>query len=141
MLRHNKRFAVEARVQEDLHRDIPAGINLDSVLCIRTVKALRNDFTVAHDKKLYQVLKAVSAKTVMLEEKVNGSMFITHNNVRLPFREILVRPEILKEPVPAHPPRIMPAKPIPDHPWRKRDTFVYKKMRNQGSKPLQAANV
>jgi len=51
----NKQFSVKLANEADLHRAVPEGLDLDKVLCIRTNRALRNDFTVAHDKKLYQV--------------------------------------------------------------------------------------
>jgi hypothetical protein len=49
---YNKRFSVRPISNEDLHRPIPREINLDKVLCIKTKRTVRNDFTIAHDKKL-----------------------------------------------------------------------------------------
>ena len=68
-------------------------LDLDKVLCIRTPRALRNDFTVAHNKKLYQVETAVQTDTVLVEEKIDGSMVISHKGKQLKIREILERPE------------------------------------------------
>ncbi|MGO9612321.1 MAG: ISNCY family transposase [Dissulfurispiraceae bacterium] len=137
---HNKRFALKAKKQEDLHREIPKGMNLDKILCIRTVRALRNDFTIAHNRKLYQIDKGVSAKEVTVEERVNGSMFITHRDVRLPFREITVRPAKQQKP-----PRMFQYKkghtPAADHPWKKWNGHLFKSMRGQGKKPLEVATV
>jgi transposase len=135
---HNKRFAVKAKEPEDLHRPIPAGLDLDKILCIRTMRALRNDFTIAHNRKLYQIEQSVRAKELMVEEMVNGSMFITHNDVRLPFREITARPEKQAEPTP------MPRKrkghtPSPYHPWRKANQHLFYSMRGQLKKPMGTA--
>ncbi|MDI6785965.1 MAG: hypothetical protein QMD92_04565, partial [bacterium] len=49
-----KRFAVKPANDTDLHRPIPAGMDLDKILCVKTKHALRNDFIIAHNGKLYQ---------------------------------------------------------------------------------------
>ena len=111
-----KRFAVEPANDADLHRPIPEGINLDRILCKKTEHALRNDFTVAHDKKLYQVEDNIRAKKVIVEEKTDGSMLIRHKGAILKFKEITTRPEKIDQPK-----LYLPRKPyIPpaDHPWR-----------------------
>lgn len=52
----NQRFSVAPKEKENLYRPIPQGLDLDQILCKKTLHVLRNDFTVAHDKKLYQIL-------------------------------------------------------------------------------------
>jgi len=139
LLVHNKRFAVKAKAQENLHRDIPARLNLDSVLCIKTMRTLRNDFTVAHNRKLYQIDKGIRTKEVTVEERINGSVFITLKDVRLPFREITARPEKPGAAVPV--PKHKTYKPAADHPWNKWNRELFHSFRNQGKKPLEAAIV
>src|SRR4030067_3733818 len=90
---YNRRFAVQAKKEKDLHREIPEGIELDNILCIRTQRGLRNDYTVAHKKKLYQIMDKTEARKVQVEEKINGSMAITFEGRRLKFKEITERPE------------------------------------------------
>lgn len=115
--RHNERFSIEAAEKEDLHRPLAEGFDLDGVLCVKTKRALRNDFTVVHNKKLYQILEPANTKDVIVEERINGRMYITHNNRALGYKEIYSRP--LKE-KPKKPFKIR-KKYIPpkDHPWRK----------------------
>jgi transposase len=137
---HNKRFAVEAKEQDDLHREIPRGLTLDKVLCIRTVRTVRNDFTIAHNRKLYQIEKGVRAKQVTVEERVNGSMLITHHDVRLPFREITARPEKQHEPARTFRQR-KGHTPSADHPWKKWNSQLFKSMRGQGKKPIEVATL
>jgi len=134
---YNKRFAVKAKAQDNLHREIPRELNLDKVLCIRTVRALRNDFTIAHNSKLYQIEKGIRAKEVTVEERVNGSMIITFNDVRLPFREITTRPE--KQQKPAHIRRHKKPTPSANHPWNKWNSQLFRQMRGQGKRPMVAA--
>jgi hypothetical protein len=134
---HNKRFAVKAKEQDNLHREIPRELNLDKVLCIRTVRALRNDFTIAHNSKLYQIEKSIRSKEVTVEERVNGNMLITFNDVRLPFREITTRPE--KQQKPAHIRRHKKPTPAANHPWNKWNSQLFRQMRGQGKRPMVAA--
>ena len=113
-----KRFAVEPAKPSNLHRPIPKGIDLDRILCIKTKRALRNDFTVAHDKKLYQVFDNVRTKKVMAEDHIDGSVIIRHKDTKLKFKEIAKRPE--KNTAKKYEFRIGRAyKPqAADHPWR-----------------------
>ena len=115
---YNQRFGVKAAAETDLHRAVPEGLNLDNILCIKTRRALRNDHTIAHNKRLYQILNQVNAKRVIVEEKIDGSMLIKHNGVSLKFNEITSRP--VKE-TPAKVGLFEPKKahiPPKDHPWR-----------------------
>ncbi len=114
---HNKRFAFKPKEQRDLHREVPKGLNLDKILCIRTERALRNDCTIAHNGKLYQIQEAVKSKKVLVEERVNGRMLITHNDDSLQFKEITIRPEKHKKPLKLRKKTLY--KPLADHPWRK----------------------
>lgn len=88
-----KRFSVKALYSGNLHRPLPKDINLDRILCIKTERALRNDFTTAHNNKLYQILDNIRAKKVMAEEYVNGSMAIYLKDRPLKFKEITQRPQ------------------------------------------------
>jgi ribosomal protein L32 len=113
-----KRFGVPPAKEGDLHRPLPKGVDLDRILCVKTERALNNDFTVRHDKKLYQILDNVRAKKVMVEEHIDGSMIMRCKDAILKFKEITKRTK--KEPEretyrfklsTAHVPSA-------DHPWR-----------------------
>ena len=94
-----KRFGKQPAKDGDFHRPCSKGVDLDRILCIRTERTIRNDFTVAHNKRLYQVLDNVRAERVVIEEYVNGSMKIWHKDTALKFKTISVRPA--KEPTKA----------------------------------------
>ena len=68
---HNKRFAIKPIEKVNFHRALPQNVDLDKILCVKTDRALRNDFTIAHFKKLYQVLDRVNVKRVTVEERIN----------------------------------------------------------------------
>lgn len=89
----NKRFSVKPVETGNLHRPLPKDIDLEKILCKKTEHALRNDFTIAHDRKLYQVLDRVNAKMVTVEERTNGRMLITYKDKPLKYKPISKRPE------------------------------------------------
>ena len=117
--KYAKRFAVKALKPGDLHRPIHDGIDLDGILCIKTSRVLRNDFTVAHNHKLYQILDNVRTKKLMVEDRLDGSVVICHKDEALRFKEINIRPK-KEEPKVAYnfkPRRVY--EPVPaNHPWR-----------------------
>jgi len=78
---YNRKFAKEAAEQANFHRPIVNKRALDTILSIRSERALRNDFTVAHDKKLYQIKSNIRAKKVTVDERPDGSMRILHNGL------------------------------------------------------------
>lgn len=117
---YNRKFAVKPKKEDTLHREIPKRLNLDGILCIKTERTLRNDFTIAHNGRLYQIMDKTVANKVQVEERINGMMVITYNDVCLRFKEITERPErqqkkriifILKKKTGYIPPA--------NHPWRK----------------------
>ena len=115
---YNKRFSVRPRDKDDLHRRLPRGMDLNAFLCIKTERTLRNDFTVAHDHKLYQIEDATKASKVIVQDRMDGSMRMTYQGRALRFREITERPiKENKQPIATRKRKtyIPPA----DHPWRR----------------------
>jgi transposase len=115
---YNKRFSVQPRDKEDLHRPLPRGIDLNAILCIKTERTLRNDFTVAHNHKLYQIEDATRASKVIVQDRMDGSMKVTYQGRALRFKEITERPiRETKRPVVTR--RRKTYIPPADHPWRR----------------------
>ncbi|MFQ5586298.1 MAG: ISNCY family transposase, partial [Thermodesulfobacteriota bacterium] len=71
---YNKRFRVLPANKADVHVKLPRYFDLDRYLCIKTGRTVRNDNTVAHNGKLYQIEDRSRTKKVMVEERVNGSV-------------------------------------------------------------------
>jgi transposase len=115
---YNKKFAIKPQEKEDLHRATPKGLKLDTVLCRKTERSLRNDFTIVHNKKLYQIEENVRVKKVVVEERIDGSMLITYKGARLRFQEIPEKPIIQQKQlhIPTSKKKYIPP---PDHPWKK----------------------
>jgi hypothetical protein len=59
---------------------------------------LVKEMTLAHDGRLYQVQEPVKSKKVLVHERVNGKMLMTHNHISLKFKEITARPEKQQKP-------------------------------------------
>lgn len=112
-----RRFGVKPAKEGDLHRPLPKDIELNKILCKKTECALRNDFTVAYVKKLYQIEDNIRAKKVIVEERTDGSMLIRHKGAILKFKEITARPEKIAQPKPYLPRQVY--RPSADHPWRR----------------------
>jgi len=110
----NRRFNVEPQSPEDLHRPLPNSIDLDKILSIKTIRVLRNDFTVVHEGRLYQVEDNIRAKEVIVEERLNGSLLITHKGRVLRYKIILQRPSRPRAPRQGSKAHLPPQ----DHPWR-----------------------
>ena len=133
---YNRKFAVRATEPGDLHRSLSRGLNLDNILCVKVGRVLRNDFTVAYNKKLYQIEDPVRVGQVKVHERPDGSIVILSKDRSLKYREILTRPEKAKK----QPVRTGPRKttiPPKDHYWR---NFKFGKGRydpgiSPGSKP------
>jgi hypothetical protein len=128
---YNRRFAKKAVQAENLHRPIPKGLNLHRIFCIKTERTLRNDFTIAHGRKLYQIEEAVRTKKLMVEEYTNGAMAIWCRGQKVKFSQIAVRPEKSPKQLP-EPGRSKAVPPPKDHPWR-RPCFVNKRLRNKAA--------
>lgn len=118
---YNERFSFKAAKEGDLHREIPEGLDIDNILCIKTRRFVRNDFTIAHDRKLYQIEERINRREVIVEDRIDGSMEITYNDRALKFREIPVRPvrDKITEPkaIKSGPKKVYI--PPEDHPWKK----------------------
>ncbi|NQT07152.1 MAG: ISNCY family transposase, partial [Candidatus Omnitrophica bacterium] len=94
----NKRFSLPALKKGDLHRRLPSNIELDKILCKRYEHALRNDSTVVHKQRLYQILDRINAKRATVEERISGRMLITYKGKALKYKVIAQRPEKEEKP-------------------------------------------
>jgi len=132
---YNKKFSIKPKEPQDMHRKISKDLNLDKVLCIKTKRTLRNDFTVAHNRKLYQVKDSIRGKKVIIEERIDGSMFITYKDKNLRYEEIALRSKTVKKVKESKSYAFLHKRiyrPPTDHPWRKFHINPYSKQeRNQ----------
>ena len=80
---------------------------------------VRNDFTIVHEGRLYQILDRYTGRWVDMEERLDGRRYITSGQKRLAYEAITQRPLIPKEPKPlkTRKPAWIPGK---EHPWKSR---------------------
>jgi hypothetical protein len=113
---YNRRFAVKPKKKGNLHRR-PHGIDLDAILCVKTERTLNNDYTIQHERRLYQIENRVCTTRVIVEERLDGSMRITSKGVSLRFHQIEKRPPKGQTDHPFVTRSTGHALPA-DHPWR-----------------------
>lgn len=131
----NLKFSFKALEEGNLHRPIPNGLDLKKILCIRTERTVRNDFTISHDKSLYQIEDTIKGKKVTVEDHINGTMQIVYEGKNLKFSRIQQRPETKPKEQKKKRRRAIYVPPK-DHPWRK----TYKKVAAIiNSPPLEVA--
>jgi transposase len=112
----NRKFSVKAREEGDLHRPVYEGMDIKRVLCMKTERVLRNDFTIAYENKLYQVLDKTKAVKVIMEKWLDGTLAISYKGILLKYKEIIVQPMRQNKRIS----RVKTIhKPAHDHPWRK----------------------
>ena len=115
---YNRRFRVIPVNKTDVHVKPERYFNLDRYLCIKTNRTVRNDNTVAHNKKLYQIQEKVIYRKVVVEERLNGSVHISRGGISLKLREITKRPQKATSSEGRRTPG-KPHLPARDHPWRR----------------------
>ncbi len=123
LARYNRRFAVHPAHMTDLHRPLPAGTDVRAVLALKTRRVLRRDGTVAHGGQLYQIQDRLQASHVLVEERVDGTLRILHQDRPLTYQPILHRPRPVVAPRPARRPRPL-VQPPATHPWNRFGTFA-----------------
>jgi transposase len=115
---YNRRFAVQPKKKENLHRR-PKGLDLDTILCMKIERTLKNDNTIQHNRILYQIEDRLRTKRVMVEDRIDGTMRIRYNGVCVSFHEIMQRP-VREQKEPPFCSRSTAHTPSAGHPWRRR---------------------
>lgn len=114
--KHNRKFAIRAKSDADLHRPIPKHLNLDRIFCIKNKACLRNDFTIQYHGKFYQILDTLRAKEITIEERLNGKIYLYYKDKQLEYKLIDKRPQKLKQLYKPRKPRYVPPQ---NHPYRR----------------------
>ena len=99
LIEHNERYSFKAQKRTNLHRPSLKAKEFNEILSKRKEHVLRNDNTVAHQSRLYQVLDHTPVKKVEVREYVDGSLgIIDRSNRKLKYEQIEQRP-VVKNPV------------------------------------------
>jgi transposase len=116
--KHNSKFAVIAAQPTNVHRSIE-GFDLRNILCIKQKRSVQNDFTIAYNKRLFQLESQRSLKPkdiVTVCEYFDGSIVLVIRKTKLAFTEIKTRSVTIKQAE-----KLQPKfqKPAANHPWKK----------------------
>ncbi len=114
----NRRFRVCPANDTNVHVRVPKYFNLDKYLCIKTERTVRNDNTITHNGRLYQIREVVKTNKVIVEERLNSSLHIMGKGTSLRYREIAEKPVKIEQAIDLR--RFhRPPKPAENHPWRR----------------------
>jgi hypothetical protein len=116
----NEKFMVEAKSKGDLHRQIHRGVNLKEILSVQNQRTVRNDRTVLHENKWYQITTPTGAKTAVIHEYWDGRLKIRCGTKSMDYRAI---EGPAPRPMPSWPTRSSRAHnhttPKKNHPWKR----------------------
>jgi hypothetical protein len=118
--KYNRRFSVKAREEANLHRPALRDQELRRILSIQEKRAVRNDATIRHETKLYQVLNTTkSLKEVVVQVRIDGKIYIVHEARDLAYRELKEAPKQNAQEKPKKEPFTpKPVIPPVSHPWK-----------------------
>lgn len=126
----NAKFAVLPQKKRNLHKALTAfeKENLDKIFSIRNQRIVNNDFTIRFEGKWFQLLETQPTlvrrkERVQIEERIDGSTFISLRNKYLNYKVLPARPEKVRMKVIALTRTKSSWKPPANHPWRQSFTF------------------
>jgi transposase len=118
---HNKKFSIAPQQPTDLHRPVPKEISLECILSVQTRKFIRNDFTIFHAGKVFQLQKKTRSRYITAQERMDGSFHLINGKTSFAYTEIqrsnLQASCEEKEPGPGKGNHNRVPKGL-DHPWR-----------------------
>ena len=144
LARHNERFAVPAADPTSAWRSWPDGLTAGSVFCFHYPRRVAPDATVSWGPGALKLPRrrdgrSWAGRAVVLEERLDGSLWVRHDGEHYPVTEAPAEPKLLRArrlsrradddqsdvPAPAAVPTTVPIprphqrRPGPDHPWRR----------------------
>jgi transposase len=89
---HNRRFAIRAASQIDVHRKVPFGLVLPEILCIQEPRTVGRDWCVAYRQQVFQLDKrheklALAGRQITVLEMASGQLRLMYLGRRLRWRE------------------------------------------------------
>ena len=117
----NERYAVKARRDQDLHRQVEADVVLEEVLCVSEQRVVGNDWCVRWNNRWLQIDARHAAlnlpgRKVTVKQRSDGVLVIVRNVERLTFTELRAKPARAKAKKPVV--NNKRYKPAASHPWK-----------------------
>lgn len=121
----NQQFSVLPQRKRNLHKNLTKvdEANLNRIFSIQKTRVVNNDFTISYNKQWYQLLEkqptlVLRRDKVLIEERINGDIFISLRNKYLDFKKLPARPPKVNMKVAALTRNKSDWKPPANHPWR-----------------------
>lgn len=89
---YNRRLAVAPAQSADLHHPTPPIRELEGGLCLQSTRCVRKDCTIVHEGQLAQIRNTVRASHILVEQRLDGTMRLTHHGRALDWHTITARP-------------------------------------------------
>jgi transposase len=88
--KHNRKFCARPAKEDDMHMPLSEGQDLSNILAIKTDRVVRNDYTVAYERNLYQLdtVLALKGRKVSIVEKLNSKMRIEYKREPIKYSKI-----------------------------------------------------
>ena len=104
----NAKFAKAPKAPEDMHRPLPAGLDLGAVLSHVEQRVITNDYTFAFGGKRYQIAAAqvkpgMKRQSLRVELRLNGELQARHEGQYLEITECGLKPLPATKPLPRKP--------------------------------------
>jgi hypothetical protein len=98
----NRRYAVRARLEQDLHRSMPAGVLLEEVLCVQEKRVVGQDWCVRWRNRWLQIDARhaglnLPRRGVLVKHLADGQLIVEHKGERLAFAELAAKPLAAKK--------------------------------------------
>jgi transposase len=118
----NRRYAIKASDENDLHLALGAGLVLEEILCVQEERVVGQDWCVRWRNRWLQIGSEHAAlrlprRKVLLKHLADGRLLMEHKGERLIFTELKARPTAAKRKKPVINNRSY--KPSASHPWNR----------------------
>lgn len=118
----NRRYAIDPRKQQDLHRAVEPAMKLQEVLCVQEQRMVSQDWCVRWKNRWLQIDKRhedlhLAGKRVLVKQLAGGKLIVEHKAQTLACSELNPRPLPPRKKKPLINNRRW--KPPADHPWKK----------------------
>lgn len=121
----NRRYAIDAAKQQDLHRAIEAtNVVLEDVLCVQEARVVGQDWCVRWRNRWLQIDAChaglrLAGKRVRVKQRADGALIVEHKDQRLTCLELAHRPTPTKPTARAAIVNNRRWQPKASHPWKK----------------------
>ena len=135
----NQKFAVLPAKKKNLHQPLTKidQANLDKIFSEQNIRAVNNDFTIKFKGQWFQLSEiqptlVLRGSRVMIEERLNGELFISLKDQYLDYTVLPERPQkVIKMYVTGLTKQKQIWQPPANHPWRRPFIFSKPKVENQ----------